>query len=60
MWRVYNLHHTSVFTYSHANMPLGQSEHVYYLSYFIKYNMYALLYPCKFKTLGVFTITINL
>ena len=22
--------------------------------------MYALLYPCKFKTLGVFTITINL
>ena len=35
MWRVYNLHHTSVFTYSHANMPLGQTERVYYLSYFI-------------------------
>ena len=27
---------TTMFTYSHANMPLGQSEHVYYLSYFIK------------------------
>ena len=37
MWRVYNLHHTSVFTYSHANTPLGQSERAYYLSYFIKY-----------------------
>ena len=36
MWRVYNLHHTSVFTYSHANTPLGQSERAYYLSYFIK------------------------
>ena len=35
MWRVYNLHHTSVFTYSHANTPLGQSERAYYLSYFI-------------------------
>ena len=38
MWRVYNLHHTSVFTYSHANTPLGQSERAYYLSYFIKHN----------------------
>ena len=35
MWRVYNLHHTSVFTYSHENTPLGQSERAYYLSYFI-------------------------
>ncbi|KAK2568482.1 hypothetical protein P5673_007534 [Acropora cervicornis] len=35
MWRVYNLHHTSVFTYSHAKTPLGQSEHAYYLSCFI-------------------------
>ena len=25
-----------MFTYSHANTPLGQSEHAYYLSYFIK------------------------
>ena len=29
---------TTMFTYSHANMPLGQSEHVYYLSYFITRN----------------------
>ena len=29
------LRHTSVFTYSHANTPLGQSERAYYLSYFI-------------------------
>ena len=35
MWRVYSLHHTTVFTYSHANTPLGQSERAYYLSYFI-------------------------
>jgi len=40
MWRVYSLHHTSVFTYSHANTPLGQSERAYYLSYFIKGNGY--------------------
>ena len=26
---------TTMFTYSHANMPLGQSERAYYLSYFI-------------------------
>ena len=24
-----------MFTYSHANTPIGQSEYVYYLSYFI-------------------------
>ena len=42
MWRVYNLHHTSVFTYSHANTPLGQSERAYYLSYFI--NIYIYIY----------------
>ena len=24
-----------MFTYSHANTPLGQSERAYYLSYFI-------------------------
>ena len=35
MWRVYNLRHTTVFTYSHANSPLSQSERAYYLSYFI-------------------------
>ena len=27
---------TIMFTYSHANTPLGQSERAYYLSYFIK------------------------
>ena len=36
MWRVYNLHHTNVFTYSHANTPLGQSERAYYLMYLEK------------------------
>ena len=29
---------TTMFTYSHANTPLGQSEHAYYLSYFININ----------------------
>ena len=28
---------TTMFTYSHANTPLGQSERAYYLSYFIKW-----------------------
>ena len=32
------LHHTTMFTYSHANTPLGQLECAYYLSYFIKKN----------------------
>ena len=31
---------TTMFTYSHANTPLGQSERAYYLSYFIKSNMW--------------------
>ena len=29
---------TTMFTYSHANTPLGQSERAYYLSYFINLN----------------------
>ena len=29
---------TTMFTYSHANTALGQSERAYYLSYFIIYN----------------------
>ena len=29
------LRHTTMFTYSHPNTPLGQSECAYYLSYFI-------------------------
>ena len=30
-----NLTPTTMFTYSHANTPLGQSERAYYLSHFI-------------------------
>ena len=30
---------TTMFTYSHANTPLGQSERAYYLSYFIKVSV---------------------
>ena len=30
---------TTMFTYSHANTPLGQSERAYYLSYFTKQFM---------------------
>ena len=33
---------TTMFTYSHANTALGQSECAYYLSYFIKND----LQPC--------------
>ena len=29
---------TTMFTYSHANTPLGQSGRAYYLSYFINYD----------------------
>ena len=34
-----SLRHTTMFTYSHATTPLGQSEHAYYLSYFIITHM---------------------
>ena len=30
-----------MFTYSHANTPLGQSERAYYLSYFINLDIFA-------------------
>ena len=30
-----SLRHTTMFTYSHANTPLSQSDRAYYLSYFI-------------------------
>ena len=33
--RAKHLGATTMFTYSHANTPLGQSERAYYLSYFI-------------------------
>ena len=32
-------HVTIMYTYSHANTPLSQSEHAYYFSYYIKYNI---------------------
>ena len=32
-----SLRHTTMFTYSHANTPLSQSECVYNLSYFMKF-----------------------
>ena len=35
-----------LFTYSHANTPLGQSERAYYLSYFIKLYMSLNKYVC--------------
>ena len=30
-----------MFTYSHANTPLGQSERAYYLSYFMNLDIFA-------------------
>ena len=33
---------TTMFTYSHANTPLGQSERTYYLSYFINNIIFSL------------------
>ena len=33
---------TTMFTYSDANTPLGQSERAYYLNYFINVNLIAL------------------
>ena len=38
--KVKHLDATTMFTYSHANTPLGHSERAYYLSYFINtYNL---------------------
>ena len=36
MQKAKQLDATTMFTYSYANTPLGQSERVHYLSYFIK------------------------
>ena len=46
---------TTMFTYSYANTPLGQSERAYYLSYFIKcFFRYTILHAtfskCDFKS----------
>ena len=35
----HHLDATTMFTYSHANTPLVQSERTYYLSYFINCNV---------------------
>ena len=56
-----SLRHTIMFTYSHANTPLGQSERAYYLSYFIKLNgargaAYYLFYNI---TLSVFCVYLD-
>ena len=57
---------TTMFTYSHANTPLGQSERAYYLSYFIKCSgiytiklllivwISLLLWPVCYKPLCIF------
>jgi len=42
-----------MFTYSHANTPLGQSEGAYCLSYFIKGNR---VVPSKGTTSGKFSL----
>ena len=36
---------TTMFTYSHANTPLSQSEHAYYLSCFV--NIYCMFVFCR-------------
>ena len=56
MWRVYSLHHTSVFTYSHANTPLGQSERAYYLSYFINIYIYMRNCACSLEYSSLSTL----
>ena len=46
----------TIFTYSHANTPLGQSERAYYLSYFIIVNRLILseiMYAVKKDILGL-------
>ena len=39
---------TTMFTYSHANTPLSQSERAYYLGYFINVNLNAILMAIKY------------
>ena len=46
------LRHTAMFTYSHANTPLGQSGRAYYLSYFIKTNK-TLCLSCDLYGFGI-------
>ena len=44
------LRHTTMFTYSHANTPVGQSERAYYLSYFIYIYLFIYLYLYIMRT----------
>ena len=44
---MYFSHNHVLYIYSHANTPLGQSECVYYLSYFIKLNNIFLVEHCQ-------------
>ena len=55
---------TTMFTYSHANTPLGQSERAYYLSYFIisyiRYAMFQLSFALYiFKDASLFALVIT-
>ena len=53
MWRVYNFYYTSVFTQSHANTPLGQSERV--LSQLFQKCICSMLAKSSFR---IFAITV--
>ena len=46
-----------MFTYSHANTPLGQSERMYYLSYFIKNAACLLTASVKFYIANIYILT---
>ena len=38
-----------MFTYSHANTPVGQSERAYYLSHFMNINWLFVYFPLYFR-----------
>ena len=56
---------TTMFTYSHANSPLSQSERLYYLSYFINVfnkkllSVFALFHYRRYKMEVVYSIFAN-
>ena len=47
-----SLRHATMFTYSHATTPLGQSERVYYLSYFIMLTLVSVNHSSSNSGLG--------
>ena len=51
---------TTMFTYSHANTPLGQSERVYYLSYFINTCIMSSNSGCRHFKVGPRVNALNL